>query len=151
MGDSRGSGWVGGWVGVLESVGGRSGPLTPHLASPLEGGRDELGRRDELGEEEWIGGEGAVFGFVRGVPEWGVGTAEGLTRGLTLGVSRWRVRLRLCCVLLGFGVGAGVDNGQFCQLLSTFVTVWSVVGESVEERVAHFRESLAEAVVTREA
>ena len=35
---------VGVWViGVWESVGGRSGPLTPHLTSPLEGGRDELG------------------------------------------------------------------------------------------------------------
>ena len=44
VGDSWGIG--GGLViGVLEIVGGRTGRLTPHLTSPLEGGRDELGRR----------------------------------------------------------------------------------------------------------
>ena len=35
--------WV---IGVLESVGGHAGPPTPHLTSPLEGGRDELGEAE---------------------------------------------------------------------------------------------------------
>ena len=46
-------------IGVGATGGGGSGLRTPHLASPLEGGRDELGRgekselgrgRDELGK-----------------------------------------------------------------------------------------------------
>ena len=62
-GDGRGVGGVGAWVpacaGMTEggrrtAGGGGSGPLTPHLASPLKGGRDELGK-------EW-----GVWGWVRG-------------------------------------------------------------------------------------
>ena len=42
-----------------------------------------------------------------------------------MGLTGWRVWLRLCRVLLGFGLGVGVDGGKFCQPGSTFVTVWS--------------------------
>ena len=37
-----------------------------------------------------------------------------------MGLTGWWVQVRSCCVLLGDGVGMGVDGGQFCQLLSTW-------------------------------
>ena len=42
--DERGVAWV---IGVCAVGGDGSGLSTPHLTSPLEGGRDELGRREE--------------------------------------------------------------------------------------------------------
>ena len=64
----RGDGWSVS-VGMVEGSGGMIGegrerwlwlrPLTPHLTSPLEGGRDELGKGEgRYGEEvgvEWVG------------------------------------------------------------------------------------------------
>ena len=46
-----------------------------------------------------------------------------------MGLTGWRVRLRLCRVLLGLGVGAGVDGGKFCQLLSTWCQPLSRFGQ----------------------
>ena len=51
--------------------------------------------------------------------------ATGLTAEVDNGVvTGWR-ELRFCRVLLGFGIEVGVDDGKFCQLLSTSVKVWS--------------------------
>ena len=56
--------------------------------------------------------------FVRGV-------LEGLTAKVDAEVPGWWARLRFCCVLLGFGVGAGVDGVKFWQPLSTPVNLVS--------------------------
>ena len=45
-------------IGVLKAVGGGSVPPTPHLTSPLEGGRDELGK-GEVGQ--WGGRRGGFL------------------------------------------------------------------------------------------
>ena len=57
-----------------------------------------------------------LFGFVQGCS----GAAGGVDkRRLAMGLTGG-LELRFCRVLLGSGVGAGVDNGKFCQPLSTW-------------------------------
>ena len=48
-GDGRGAAWA---IGACRAGGGGSRCSTPHLTSPLEGGRDELGKGWVLG---WVG------------------------------------------------------------------------------------------------
>ena len=53
--------------------------LTPHLASPLEGGRDELGKREGRYGKRWMLGGWARRDArgERGYDGWGVGMVEG--------------------------------------------------------------------------
>ena len=62
VGKSGGVWWA--TVGVLESVGGRSGLLTPHLTSPLTRGEGPERGRDELGWGGRVPGLAAVLGEI---------------------------------------------------------------------------------------
>ena len=54
------AGMTEGVIGVSErAAGGCSVPLTPHLASPLKGGRDELGKRG--GSASWVARRGCLW------------------------------------------------------------------------------------------
>ena len=59
-----GGGGAAGTIGAWTIAGARSGRRTPHLASPLEGGRDVLGKE---GERDWVGGWGWCAGGGVGV------------------------------------------------------------------------------------
>ena len=59
------------------------------------------------------------------------GDLEGLTRGLTLWVLRWRMRLRLCCVLRGLRLGRGLTVVSFVNLCHGLVSVGQAVAASL--------------------
>ena len=59
------------------------------------------------------------------------GDLEGLTRGLTLWVLRWWVRLRLCCVLRGLRLGRGLTVVSFVNLCHGLVSVGQAVAASL--------------------
>ena len=110
--------WKSGWR--------RRGTPTPHLTSPLEGGRDELGRRAGVG----VGGSGSLDGvLVIWAALFGIlffGVSGGDSRGGPIWSGRLAVFgfVRICSGLFG------VDRGDAAAwAAAVWARGWSVFGE----------------------